>query len=403
MGQLKWVAIGQVANLILPVALFPVLASRLGVADFSTFVVLTGVSQYACLGVELGFNHVCLARLRNARDDDERSIVFSAVFYLKLMLSGLIGTVVAALLVAVGGTGLGYAKVLILVMGSLLTCVVYPAWYFVVAEKQKSNFLISLASRMLLFLTIWFGVHSGEDVARAVAAFNYAFVPVGLIFSLSWSGLVRVPWRVPSRAYRRLLLSGLGTSGAMLRETATALGVSPVLGLVVGADPGIGLLAFAEKIAKILAIPAPIVASTLMVGWERYRSHRFMAEFLRGGVRALLPLVMMLTVLAGYGLVAHWMIGRWFPAYADAFPLIWILLVAIPFIYFNYTLVAIDHLSRENFVFVGRISMIQVIVLMALAIGAQLTGGSGWVATVVVISEVVLSGFLLRERQESRR
>ncbi|SIS08560.1 Polysaccharide biosynthesis protein [Sphaerotilus natans] len=402
MGQLKWVAIGQVVNLILPIILFPVLASRLGVAAFSVFVVLTGVSQYACLGVELGFNHVSLARLRNSRDLDERSIVFSAVFYLKLLLGLLIGVIVAGGLVASGSLSRSFGEVFALVMGSLLTCVVYPAWYFVVIERQKSNFIISLVSRSLLFLCIWFGVHSAGDVIRAVAAFNYAFVPAGLIFSTAWMGLVRVPWRVPAAEYRRTLSAGLGMSGAMLRETATALGVSPLLGLLLGAGPGIGLLAFAEKIAKIIAIPAPMVASTLMVGWDRYREYRFIAGVLigRGNLRARLSVAAVTVVaLLGYALTAQWVIGRWFPAYSEAMILITILLIAIPFIYLNYIIVAIDHLSHENFVLVGRVSMLQVMALMLCASLAQFFAGNAATALVVAISEFLLFGFLIRLRR----
>ena len=85
--QLKWVAIGQAANLLLPVLLFPLLAQRLGVQGFAVFAVLTGLSQYSTLVVELGLNHVGLARMNNAATQAGKVQTFSSVQAVKLLLA----------------------------------------------------------------------------------------------------------------------------------------------------------------------------------------------------------------------------------------------------------------------------------------------------------------------------
>lgn len=404
MGQLKWVAVGQLANLVLPVLLFPVLASRLGVVAFALFVVLTGVSQYAALGVELGLNHVALARLRNAPSPQARAHIFSAVFYLKLGLVVLVDLLVSTAVHALGVVpDTSFPALLVLVGGSLLTCVVYPAWYFVLCERQQVNFLISVLSRSLLFASVWWGVGTGYDVFLAVVLFNFAFVPAGLVFARIWWPLLCRPSQVPAAIYIECLRGGVSMSGAMLRETTTALGISPVLGVICGAGPAIGLLAFAEKMAKIIVIPAPMIASTLMVGWSRYREYPVVSRLLQRDPRVLVPGVLVLLVgLCAYGLLAAEVIDRWFAIYAPAKGLLAGLLLAVPLAYANYIVVALAYLAREDFSVIGRISSLQVIGLTLCATLAQSFVGPFGVVVCVVMAELafLVAVVFLRKRRD---
>lgn len=192
-------------------------------------------------------------------------------------------------------------------------------------------------------------------------------------------------------------------SGAMLRETTTALGISPVLGVICGAGPAIGLLAFAEKMAKIIVIPAPMIASTLMVGWSRYREHPLVIRLLQRDPRVLVPGVFVLLVgLCAYGFFAAEVIDRWFSTYAPAKALLAGLLLAVPLAYANYIVVALTYLAREDFSIIGRISSLQVIGLTLCAALAQSFVGPLGVVVCVVLAELVflVAVVFLRKRRD---
>lgn len=397
LAQLKWVALGQVTNLVLPIVLFPLLAYRLGVDGFAAFAVVTGISQYATLGVELGLSHVGMARMNNTDDPDQKSLIFTAILASKVLLSGLmLGVLGLFIHWREPMHGVSTVWVLILSVGSLLTCIAYPAWFFTQAHRQDLNFRISFLSRTGLFAAIWWLVQSEQDVWVAVALFNFAFVPVALGHAKHWLAYVRPSALLDMAATRAMLRQGLGMSGAAVRETVTSLGLAPLYGLVTG-GPAVGILAFAEKAAKILVLPAPMVASVVMVNRARLLRST-MIDRLQRGDRWLLSAIVMGCVLIGvvYVMVVSWAIHQWFLAYVEAIPMIQVLVVFFPFVYANYLIVSFFHTGRENFTFVGRLSYGYVLLLItgALVCG-QIWGGMA-LAAVMGVAELALFIVLLR-------
>lgn len=404
MAQLKWVALGQVTNLVLPIVLFPLLAHRLGVAGFAAFAVVTGISQYATLGVELGLNHVGMARMHNAEDPTQKSRIFTAILASKLWLTGLMLVVLAGFIhwrAPMPGFSTGW--VLALSAGSLLTCLVYPAWFFTQAHRQDLNFRISFWSRVGLFAAVWWLVQSERDVWVAVALFNFAFIPVGLCHVRHWLIHVDVSTLLDGSATRTMIRQGLGMSGAAVRETVTSLGMAPLYGMM-ASGPAVGLLAFAEKVAKILVLPAPMVASVVMVNRVRMLQSAWLHR-LRQGDRWLVAAMLMGCVLVGWGyaVAVSWAIHRWFSAYVDAIPVIQILVAFFPFVYANYLIVSVLHTGRENFTTVGRLSYAYVLLLIVGAMASGRVWGSMALAAVMGGAELILFIVLLRGMPRGER
>lgn len=395
-AQLKWVALGQVTNLVLPIMLFPLLAHRLGVAGFAAFAVVTGISQYATLGVELGLSHVGMARMSNTHDSDQKSLIFTAILASKLLLSGLMMAVLAFFIHwRVPMPSFSTGMVLVLCLGSLLTCIVYPAWFFTQAHRQDLNFRISFLSRAGLFAAVWWLVQSEQDVWVAVVLFNFAFIPVALAHAHHWLVHVRPLALLDLAATRAMLRQGLGMSGAAVRETVTSLGLAPLYGMMAG-GPAVGMLAFAEKVAKILVLPAPMVASVVMVNRAGLLKSVLM-DRLRRGDRWLLAGTIVGCGLIGWGYVAavSWAVQRWFSAYVEALPVIQILVAGFPFVYANYLIVSVLHTGRENFTLVGRLSYGYVVLLVIGALACGQIWGSTALAVVMGVAELALFIVLL--------
>ena len=397
LAQLKWVALGQVTNLVLPIVLFPLLAHRLGVAGFAAFAVVTGISQYATLGVELGLSHVGMARMSNAEDPDKKTLIFTAILSSKVLLGGLMLAVLALFIHwRAPMPGVSTGMVLALCVGSLLTCILYPAWFFTQAHRQDLNFRISFLSRVGLFASVWVLVQSEQDVWVAVALFNFAFIPVALCHARHWLAHVRPSALLDLAATRAMLRQGLGMSGAAVRETVTSLGIAPLYGMVVG-GPAVGMLAFAEKVAKILVLPAPMVASVVMVNRARLLQSALMHR-LRRGDRWLLAALMVGCGLIGWGYWAavSWAIHRWFSAYVEAIALVQVLVAFFPFVYANYLIVSVLHTGLENFTLVGRLSYGYVLLLVVGALACGQVWGS--MALVAVMGGAELALFIVLVR-----
>lgn len=381
LAQLKWVALGQVTNLVLPIVLFPLLAHRLGVTGFAEFAVVTGISQYATLGVELGLSHVGMARMSNSDEFEKKSLIFTVVLASKVLLSLLVLVMLTIFIHWRNPLpGVPVGVVLLLCAGSLLTCIAYPAWFFTQARRQDLNFRISFLSRIGLFILVWIFVQSDRDIWVAVALFNFAFVPVALCHSGYWLTHIRSSAFFDFSAMRIMLRQGIGMSGAAVRETVTSLGIAPLYGLLVG-GPTVGIIAFAEKVAKIIVLPAPMVASVVMVNRVRLLESPLIDRVRRGNLWLLIALVAGCGVIGWIYLVAvTWAVHRWFSSYVEAIELIQLLVVFFPFVYANYMIVSVFHTGNENFSLVGRLSYGYVILL----IGWALVCGRLWGSTALV-------------------
>jgi len=398
--QLKWISLSQLANFVVPVALIPVLAHRLGVIGFASFAVLTGISQYATLGVELGLNYVALTEIKRCMSAVEEKRIFSEVFYVKILLALVVGCTLTAVVAAsqlskiVNGFAFAF-----LISGSLITCIIFPAWFFVLKNRLDINFKIAFGSRLALLLLCLLIVRSPKDYIRATFLFNFGLIPLACIYSKHWILNVGGPGTIRVAAMRKALLRGVQLSGAMLRETITNFGIAPLYGLFVF-DAAIGTYAFAEKLSKVITMPAPLVTSAVIASTPNEESEIPIPRFVRR-----LPLwVVLLAVLLLYvsaALSFREVVILVAPQFKSSVPLAFALLSISPVVYFNYLEIGMRYTKQGRFREAGRLSYVYVVLLLvsSLLLGSRF--GIWGLAVACVTTEIIQMCILLRCRGDN--
>jgi O-antigen/teichoic acid export membrane protein len=394
--QLKWISLGQITNFIIPLMLTPVLARRLGLIGFASFAVLTGIAQYATLGVELGLNYVGISEIKRASSESDRRSIFSEIFYLKIILA----VVVCATLTSVAAfsqisTLVNSATFALLLLGPLVTCVVCPVWFFILKNRLDINFNIVLGSRLSMLILCYMFVKGPGDYIKAVALFNFATLPFAALYAMHWLVNVRSPMSVKGRAMAVRLWSGLQLSGAMLRETITNVGIAPMYGLF-AFDSALGSYAFAEKMSKIFTMPAPLVASAIMASTPNEQKGMRIPHRLR------LPLwAGAITVVALYGAAAvaiRIIVGKFFPQFGASIPMVYLLASVSPLVYFNYIELGMRYTKQGRFRFAARMSYAYLAMLFAASLCLTARYGVLGLAMAAFATELLQAILLLKFR-----
>jgi hypothetical protein len=375
----------------------PVLAHRLGPVGFASFAVLTGVSQYATLGVELGFNYVALAEMKRSKNPEDQRRVFSEVFYLKLLLAVVVGTIATLFarfsdLSKVAGTG----TFALLIAGPLLTCVAFPAWFFILKDRLDINFKTALASKIILLVLCWKLVVGADDYILAVALFNFATIPFAFLYGGMWLRDLLMPQRLSVSGIRIRMIGGLHLSGAMLRETITNIGIAPFYGLW-KIDTALGTYALAEKISKVLIMPAPLVSAAMIsASPDNANAIDIPKRLLTMSWWSIGALALALCTLGAFGFTE--LVTHVFPQYARSIPFVFILVIAAPFVYFNYIEIGMRYTKHGRFKVAGQLSYLYVGLLLLLAFLLSLFFGVWGIAVACPLAEMVFTCLLLRRR-----
>ena len=377
--------------------LMPVLARRLGLIGFASFAVLTGIAQYATLGVELGLNYVGMSEIKRAPSESDRRSIFSEIFYLKIIL---VVVVCAALTSAAAfsqiSTLVNSATFALLLAGPLVTCVVCPVWFFILKNRLDINFNIVLGSRLSMLILCYLFVKGPGDYIKAVALFNFATLPFAALYAMHWLVNVRSPMSVKGRAMAMRLRSGLQLSGAMLRETITNVGIAPMYGLF-AFDSALGSYAFAEKMSKIFTMPAPVVASAIMTS----TSNEQKGVRLPHRLRQLPPWAGTIAVVSLYGAGAvaiRIIVRKFFPQFGASIPMVYILASVSPLVYFNYIELGMRYTKQGRFRVAARMSYAYLATLFATSLCLTAWYGVLGLAMAAFATELLQTLLLLKFR-----
>lgn len=394
--QVQWIALSQLTVFILPVLLIPVLAHRLGVMGFASFVVLTGISQYTTFGVELGLNHAGLSELNMTDCPHKRRTIFTEIFYLKILLSIAMCVAVAIIVSHSKVSQIVDTPTLILILsGSIITCIIYPAWFFVLTGRLDINFKIAFFSRLMIVVLSLLIISEPKDYIKAVALFNFATIPMSALYVRKWLPNVGLPHIIHFTGLKARLINGFKLSGVMMRETITTLGVAPLYGLFIS-NNSLGLFAFAEKIAKLSTMPAPSLTSALMVAPAQTIFH--LRSRLTKRTWWLGIAVAIILGYAAFAIIVELVIKNFFQQFVESIPLIYILALASPIVYFNYIELGMRYTKQGRFGASGRFSYAYIALLSFSSIClANLFGATG-LAAAVLMAELMLMGIFIKAR-----
>lgn len=341
--EIRYLFLAHGINVAIPLLLIPLLAHRLGIDEFGRFVILTGSSVYLAYAIELGFNNVAIERFSRGTNEEKRR-VFAAVLIIKCALLLIVfptGIALYANLLETWGWERGTAWFCML---PVVTCLIYPAWFFIVEKKQKINFYVQMVTKLLLLIGVIVLVSDSSDAVVAVIIYSSATFIASIVFCQHWFGFVDRKNLPDIRYLIEFASAGAKASGLAVRDAWSANGLAPLLGLLLHSQQ-LANFALAEKMIRTLATPASSFGSILLANHVKFR------KFYKDRLTTYLPLALMIAV-AAYALIAVAILmamQNYMQHFYEVALLFVIMLASVPFIYANYTLLNIIYIQQQRY------------------------------------------------------
>lgn len=174
-------AILQLLNYTLPLAVVPYLARILGPAHYGLLIFAQATISYANSITDYGFNYSATRLVARHRNDREAlSRIFWSTLTAKALLMVLCFAILAVLIEAVP-TFHSHAAVIIAASGLTLGSVLFPVWFFQGAEEMRAITIAQSAAKLTLVPLIFIFVTNSSHVARAAAIQSGTAVLAGII------------------------------------------------------------------------------------------------------------------------------------------------------------------------------------------------------------------------------
>ena len=194
-------AFSQGLIVLFPLFFYPYLLSKLGVANFGTFIVIQFFLTYSDLVVAFGFSLTATSRIVLANNNTEETCrIITSVYGIKWALCITVLLVALALFFNfnIGNVGaLIFVAAAVHVIGNSLV----PDWYFQGIQKMRILSILTLASKVVSVILIVLLVRGADDVGyaiEAIAAGNFFAGVVGF-----WRLFQTVPFTLnwPAKSY----------------------------------------------------------------------------------------------------------------------------------------------------------------------------------------------------------
>jgi PST family polysaccharide transporter len=238
----------QGSSALLPLIIFPYLLTIIGVDAFSKLVISETLS-FICLAVVLfGFDIISIKQLTKSKNIIEESLLFSNVFYSRLLLFILVLPLVWIVYIFYGDyISKMYLLWLLIPLGHIFQC----AYFFI---YKQSNFILAVTTvinRVVALISIFLFINKPEDVVLVPLIIGGSYF-VGALFAFTF---IIIYWdislkRVSFRAIITNLKDGfsyfVSNSSVLLYRDLNVLILS-----IVFKDPiAISIYALAEKTVK---------------------------------------------------------------------------------------------------------------------------------------------------------
>lgn len=171
----------QGANYLFPLLTVPYLFRTLGVETFGLINFSTAFVQYFAILSDFGFNLSATKYIAaNREDKDKRDKYFVNVLIAKLMLF-LCGLVILLLIINFVDKFSENKAVYLLSYGSVLGSVLLPTWFFQGMEQMRYITKITIVTRTLAIIPIFFLVKSDTDFLLVPIFYGLGAIAAGLI------------------------------------------------------------------------------------------------------------------------------------------------------------------------------------------------------------------------------
>jgi PST family polysaccharide transporter len=402
-----WLMIAQIGGLVIPLIELPVLAHALGQQGYGQVLYALGIALTASVFVEFGFNFSAARNVVKAQDNQHQlAQLVSNVLLAKLMLSLVVGIVVAILIFSsVGATTIPHhwfiwISVFILAFGFT------PLWYYIGLERLILPALLDLGLRSigLIFTIVLVSTpaHAQRVLAiQATVGIINTLLPTLLIIRSTGLGRINFTGAVTVLKESWELFLYKGAQSIMGSIASTLLGL-------LGGARAVGAFVPAEKLVKAasgLAGPVLNAAFPHLVRLQANsaRDAKKMVGLILIGLLTATTLFALLTVW-----LAPWIVNIVFgPGYGDAIELLRILVWVVPLRIGNMVLAILWFIPSGKERIASRAMMLNITIICFLAfLLVPVWGGLGMTIAFLSAEVVMFALFLLlfgRKTHRSRR
>lgn len=288
--NISYLSILRLLSLFIPLLSYPYLIDVLGVDNYGLVIFFQAIAQYLSLFIKFGFNVSATREISIHRKSKEKlSEIVSSVLIIKTLFFLLIILISILLIFFIPLLKVNY----VLYFLSLWLCIydlIFPIWYFQGIEKMKYITIITLLSRFIFLVLIFFLINSEHDFLFIPIINGIGTILVG-VFSLY---IICVKHRI------KLELQPISVIVYYIKGSLAIFTSDILISLYTGANKiilgsfigptSVAYYDLAERLVNVLKIPITTIAQAIYPRFALDKNLNF--------VRKVIKIVLVLSVLS---------------------------------------------------------------------------------------------------------
>lgn len=244
----------QIANLVIPLAIFPHIAKSLGIYGFGKFGYIQAVIALGTFCVDFGYDYYgahLISRFYSRRK--ARSIIYGNIQLVKIILVGFV-LIFGGILLLYSGISRDETLAVSIGLPSVISSILIPIWLFQGMQRLSKVAVITVSIKLLFMVLTWLTVNGEDDLVWAVVLQAYSSIIAGGIITLFAYQHKMFDLKYVSFSKRRMLEFFRGAAHIFSGSVMT-LGFTygnPIIIKILVGDAAVGQYVAAEKIVSLL-------------------------------------------------------------------------------------------------------------------------------------------------------
>lgn len=290
----------QIFNMLLPLITYPYLIRVLGKETYGLVVFAQAIVGYLVILVGYGFNISATKQISIHRNDSKKlAEIVSSVLILKGLLF-IISAITLFVLLLIIPQAKGYEGLFLLMLWMCLYDVIFPMWYFQGIEKMKFITYITLVSRLIFLVLIFFLIRAPGDflfipITNGIGALVAGSISLYIIFEKHHIKLIRPP-------IQSLKYYANDSTPIFFSNISSKLYVSTNK-VIVGTFLGMTDVAYydlAEKLVSVLKMPISILSQAIFPKISLEKNKNFVRKIFSFSLGVNLSIYIVFIFLSNY-------------------------------------------------------------------------------------------------------
>lgn len=175
-----WLYILQFFNTIIPLFTLPYITRILGANQYGVFSSALNIVGYLVVLVNFGFNLSGTRKITVSKSHDERQKIFSNIFSTKLILM-LFSFLILFLAIIIFDFDITLINTLFIMYSMVIASAFLQTWFFQGLQKMKNITILSVISRTISVVLVFFLVRSPSDIYIYSVLYSLTFLLISLI------------------------------------------------------------------------------------------------------------------------------------------------------------------------------------------------------------------------------